>query len=116
MKLKINIGIPVLFVSASLFLTPILHGAKSELKPFIAPINAIPSESEISAFIKELGNKDDSSRSLAVASLRKIGEPAIPRLIEALTDINSSVRKGAAEVLGNIGNVKPEVVPALVSS
>ena len=45
----------------------------------------------------------------------KIGAPAVPSIIKALTDSDSFVRKGAAEALGNIGTVTPEVVPSLIN-
>ena len=43
-----------------------------------------------------------------------LGTPAVPALIKALGDWNSSVRRAAAEALGAIGD--PKAVPALVQA
>jgi HEAT repeat protein len=51
-----------------------------------------------------------------VEALSKIGEPAIPVLIEALEDPRVTVRWGAVRALGRIGSVATEAIPALAAS
>ncbi|HCE45271.1 MAG TPA: hypothetical protein DET40_17160 [Lentisphaeria bacterium] len=115
MKLKIHIGIPAILVFVSIFINPLLLGAKPDFKPFIAPTKSSPLDTEdVPSLIKALGSKEDKVRSHAVETLSKIGEPSVPSLIEALTDVNSSARKGAVDALGNIGNIRPEILPALI--
>jgi len=50
---------------------------------------------------------------LATYALGRIGRPALPALVEALTDENEQVRGGAAKVLGNMGAAAKASVPAL---
>lgn len=52
----------------------------------------------------------------AVAALQEIGIPAIPTLAQALTNRHQSVRKAAAQALGQFGRAASNVVPALVGS
>ena len=54
----------------------------------------------IPALIKALGDSDSSVRRGAIAALSKIGEPAVPALIGALGDYTSRVRLHAAWALG----------------
>ena len=110
--MKFRIGISWTIVAAIFLAGQILSGANSELKPFIAPLKS--PTADVPSLIKALGSQEGDVRSKAVAELSKVGEPAIPALMEALTDINSFTRKGTAEVLGNIGNAKPEIIPALI--
>jgi HEAT repeat protein len=66
-------------------------------------------ESEIRALIKDLGNEDFGKKFTAQDTLKEIGAPALPLLIEALQDID--LRVGAGSVLVNIG--QPAVAPLL---
>ncbi len=50
----------------------------------------------------------------AVAALREIGSPAIPALVQAVTNRHESVRKAAAQTLGEFGTTAAQAVPALV--
>ncbi|MDF0552464.1 HEAT repeat domain-containing protein [Kamptonema sp. UHCC 0994] len=68
---------------------------------------------EIAPLIAKLKSNDERELNAAIEKLRKIGEPAIPALIQALGDKNLLVRRSAGEVLGKIG--KP-AIPALVQA
>ena len=50
--------------------------------------------------------EDEYVRNTAVAALRKIGEPAVQPLIQALKDKDKDVREGAAKALGRIGDFR----------
>ncbi|MEI6423585.1 MAG: HEAT repeat domain-containing protein, partial [Lentisphaerota bacterium] len=116
----IKFKIFVTIIVAALFIAPMTgFGADPASKPVVAvtPVNISPAEAEdVAALIKDLGSKDNSIRSRALENLSKLGARGVPPIIEAFMNTNSLVRKGAAEVLGNIGNVAPEVVTALVKA
>src|SRR6476469_5632164 len=61
---------------------------------------------EIPSLTEKLKSNDETELDAAIKQLRKIGEPAIPDLTEALQNQNLSVRQSAAEVL------KPSGLPA----
>lgn len=71
------------------------------------------SSQEINSLIKKLKSNDERELDAAMEKLEKIGEPAIPALIEALQDKNLLVRQSAAKVLGYIGS---PVIPALAKA
>jgi HEAT repeat protein len=68
----------------------------------------------ISTFMTALGDVDWRVRQASVEALTKIGNPAIPALIDALDDRHLEVRGNAAEALGKIGD--SSAVPALVEA
>ena len=55
----------------------------------------------------------DQVRLRVVTALTRIGPAAVPQLIDALGDDSSSIRSGAANVLGNMGPAAHEAVPRL---
>ncbi|MDQ2099018.1 MAG: HEAT repeat domain-containing protein [Tychonema bourrellyi B0820] len=61
------------------------------------------SSQEINSLIKKLKTNDERELDAAIEKLGKIGEPAIPALIEALRDRNLLVRKSAAQILQQFG-------------
>ena len=69
-------------------------------------------EQEIEQLIKQLRNLSDVGNA-AADELVTIGEPAIPALIEALSDENAFARSQAAGALGRIGE---QAIPALIET
>ena len=61
------------------------------------------SSQEINSLIKKLKTNNEKELDTAIRKLKKIGEPAIPALMEALQDRNLLVRQSAGEVLRQIG-------------
>lgn len=120
MKFKVPLSISTIIITASFFFNPMTgYGAEPAPKPVTPESNlsVSPAVSEdIPSLIKDLGSKEYAARTRAISSLEKIGAPAVPSLIEALTDTNSYTRKGATEALGVIGNVSPEVIPSLIKT
>ena len=68
---------------------------------------------EIASLIEKLKTNDERELYIVTQKLQKIGEPAIPALIEALQDKNLLVRQSAAEVLKLIGR---PAIPALAKA
>ena len=64
--------------------------------------------------MRDLRNTDDHVRSTARAALVELGPSATPRLVEALSDPEPSVRGAAAQALGEIGD--PRAVAPLTSA
>jgi HEAT repeat protein len=58
-----------------------------------------------------LTEDDERTRAIASASLNRMGGRAVPRLIEALRDVNPRLRAQAARALARSG--RPEVLPEL---
>ena len=71
------------------------------------------SSQEINSLIKKLKTNDEKELDATIKKLRKIGEPAIPALMEALQDKNLQVRRSAAQILVRIGS---SAIPALVKA
>ena len=67
---------------------------------------------QISALIADLGEPHGLTRQRARLALAHIGAPAIPSLLEALTDQNGGVRLETVKVLGEIHD--PSTVNALI--
>ncbi len=82
----------------------------------------IPSEptanpKEIASLIKNLKSNNERELDATIKKLEKIGEPAIPALIEAFQDQNLLVRRSAAQVLKQIaGPAIPALTKALKNS
>ena len=57
----------------------------------------------IKSNIRKLGNPDERVQKQAFDALVQMGQPAVPALVEALKDQDSSVRETAAEALRKIG-------------
>lgn len=55
-------------------------------------------------------------RETAAAALGRIGQPAVPQLVEALTSPNPTLRHQAADTLARIGPSAKDAVPALVKA
>jgi len=71
------------------------------------------SSKEISSLIEKFKSNDEKELDAAIEKLIKIGEPAIPALIEALREENLLVRRSVAQALGGNGN---RAIPALVKA
>jgi HEAT repeat protein len=74
----------------------------------------------INSLIVDLGSKDGPVRIRARRALVAIGEPAVPRLVEALSDPKELVRSEAAKALGQINvawssHADPATISALVT-
>jgi HEAT repeat protein len=72
------------------------------------------SSQEINSLIKKLKTNDEKELDATISELGKIGEPAIPALIEALRDRNLLVRRSAAGVLEE--KIGPPAIPALAKA
>jgi HEAT repeat protein len=74
---------------------------------------SVPSDPDtINGLIATLGDRDGLARQRARHSLVAAGHPAVPALVEALTDPNTHRRWEAAKALGAIRD--PAAAPALV--
>lgn len=76
-------------------------------------IDSLPSE-YVAALIRALGSDYQIAYETAIRSLVKIGDPALPQLLEAVRDPNIRINSHAAIVLGRIGTQGSIVVPALI--
>ncbi|MCZ6677540.1 MAG: HEAT repeat domain-containing protein [Candidatus Poribacteria bacterium] len=74
-----------------------------------------PAHATVPALIKALNNPNPI-HNFAAESLGKMGPLAIPPLIEALSHENPSVRSGAVEALGRMGEAARDAVPALIKA
>ncbi len=77
------------------------------------PNTSKASYQEINSLIKQLKSNDEKELDAAMEKLGKIGEPAIPALMESLQDKNLLVRRSAAQILKEIG---VPAIPALVKA
>ena len=75
-------------------------------------------EQKVERLIKKLGHKKAKVRANAVEALGRIGEDAVPALIQTLRDqdVEGFVRENAAEALGSIGKDAKDAVPALIQA
>jgi HEAT repeat protein len=74
---------------------------------------SVPSDPDtINELIATLGDHDGLARQRARHSLVSIGQPAVPALVEALTDPGGAARWEAAKALGAVRD--PSAAPALV--
>ena len=73
-------------------------------------------EAHIRGAVEALRNTDTEphQKSVVVLRLIEMGEPAIPALIDALSDERAPVRRGAAFAPAGIGRASHAAVPALV--
>jgi|YelNatPaOPRAMG01_1025707.scaffolds.fasta_scaffold04397_5 HEAT repeat protein len=69
-------------------------------------------QSDIDRLVRELENKNPTTRARARLILVQIGRPAVPALIRALSHYETYVRCEAAHALGDIGD--PTAIPKLV--
>ena len=65
-------------------------------------------------WIDQLADEDPYRQAAASEALQEIGKPAIQGLIDALKNEDVQIRQSAAEILGEIGAITPEVVPSLI--
>src|SRR5262245_38662776 len=70
----------------------------------------------VSAWVKDLGSKNEDTHTKAATVLAVAGKGAVPALTQALSDKSGTVRERAAEVLGLIGEDAREAVPALTNA
>ncbi len=68
----------------------------------------------VPALIRCLNHKDEDVRQYTLIALKNIGAPAVPALIERLSDDNYYLRRNVAYVLGKIKDVS--AVPALLGA
>lgn len=71
-------------------------------------------ETNIERIIRTLKDEDELVQKQASELLEEIGEPAVEPLITAMNDGNKNIRKGAAHVLGIIGDKR--AVDVLIAS
>jgi len=69
---------------------------------------------KIQKHITQLRDADATIRAHAAEELGRIGEPAVPALIDALRDGNPSLRASAVWKLSEIGKPVKQIVPALI--
>ncbi|HMF17130.1 MAG TPA: HEAT repeat domain-containing protein, partial [Gemmataceae bacterium] len=70
-------------------------------------------EKVVGELIKALGDKNEDVRQAAVEAVSKMGQPAVPALIEALENTDHVVRNHAAQALGEIGADAKAAIPGL---
>src|SRR5262245_6283433 len=68
----------------------------------------------VNYWLRLLGSEEEPAQQEAVEALSRLGQAAVPELIEALKDDDWQVRNQAAEVLGVIGPDAKAAVPALI--
>jgi HEAT repeat protein len=77
--------------------------------------------------VKELGKRGppfdeaiavliETSTSYAAVELARIGQPAVPALIEALSHPNTDIRRSAAYAFGEMESLTTDAVPALIKA
>jgi HEAT repeat protein len=102
--------VAVIALSFLSFTSPLLLIRSAGAEKLSAPK---ASSQEINSLIKKLKTNDEKELDATIEKLVKIGEPAIPALIEALREENLLVRRSAAEALRKIGD---RSIPALVKA
>ncbi|XZN98176.1 MAG: HEAT repeat domain-containing protein [Microcoleus sp.] len=106
--------VAVIALSFLSFTSPLLLIRSAAAESVSAPK---ASSKEISSLIEKLKSNDEKELDAAIEKLVKIGEPAIPDLIEALQDKNLLVRRSVTHVLQrNGGRAIPGLVKALKDS
>lgn len=70
----------------------------------------------VPALMSLLNHEDTRTRTVAGATLRRIGDAAIPHLVEALSDPDAILRERAAIVLGQIQPDSQDVICALLET
>jgi hypothetical protein len=85
--------------------------AASESKP-MTPLPTVPSDGISSRFTVR-PFEDWTMREAAAVALSRIGEPAVPALVEALKSPDPNIRQQAADTLARIGPAAANAVPAL---
>lgn len=86
--------------------------SKAALKAAMA-LGNLGETKAIDPLIHKLSAKDKYMATMAAYALAKIGEPAVPALLEATKDKRASVRKYATHALGQIGGDVYEVLSRL---
>ncbi|WP_324632903.1 HEAT repeat domain-containing protein [Phormidium sp. CCY1219] len=83
----------------------------------IAQIEAQASQQiEIVSSLGQLKTETGANRRQAINTLRRIGSPAVPALLDALRDEDKEVRSAATFALGAMGADATEAIPALINS
>jgi len=73
-------------------------------------------EEVIAALIESLADTDGEVRQNIAAALGNLGQRAVPRLIDALSDSTMERRAGAAQALSQVRPVPKAAVPALLKA
>ena len=73
-----------------------------------------PAARVVPALITVLTDPDENIRVVGSVSLQRLGEPAVPYLIDALNAESSEIRLNAAYALGEIGAPLNTILPALM--
>ncbi len=81
--------------------------------PSEPPVSLMYKGRTLNQWIEELTQEDPYRYETAIEALEEIGEPAVPAVIDALQSQDVRVRRGVAQVLGKMGAVTPDVIPAL---
>ena len=76
-----------------------------------------PTARVVPALITSLADPEETTRVVGSVALQNIGEPAVPYLIDALTEAPSAdIRLNAAYALGEIGKPLDTIIPALIKA
>ncbi|MGE3803479.1 MAG: HEAT repeat domain-containing protein [Gemmataceae bacterium] len=99
-------------------LSPLLDQLASEQpEERVAAVRALaehsPSEPVVAALVQALGDIEPTVRVEASRGIKQMGGSAVPFLIAALQDDNLALRRHAAMMLGTLGVAASEAVPAL---
>ena len=73
-----------------------------------------PADRVVPALITVLADPDENIRVVGSVILQRLGEPAVPFLINALNAESSEIRLNAAYALGEIGVPLDTILPALI--
>jgi hypothetical protein len=85
----------------------------SDSKP-MTPLPSVPSDGGSTRFTVR-PFEDWTMREAAAVALSRIGEPAVPALIEALRSPDPNMRQQSADTLARIGPAASNAVPALTA-
>ena len=89
---------------------------RANVAPQLVQRQLQPAEQPTSELMKEVPFRDWTIREISADSLWRIGRPAVPALIEALSDTDPYVRVLAARSLAYIGQDAEPAVPALIAA
>ena len=74
----------------------------------------VPTARVVPALISTLADPDENIRVVGSVILQRLGEPAVPSLIDALSAESAEIRLNAAYALGEIGTPLDTILPALI--
>ena len=113
MQIRFSLVFPVLWL---IQIGLIFVGSSGCRDPETANSTTPTSAKQIRKLIKRLGSSQSKEIQNTIQDLRKIGDPVIPALIQALSNDNVRLRAHAAKALPVIGVEAHEAVPALIQA